>query len=135
MAATPFLTFYLAGLVFSADTLIIIKIFLLTLLYCVAYTIGKKMFDEHLMSLLPLSVYMATKFWFYVTWIMYIADTVSLITNVAFFLSSGLLWFCFLKSWRGDPGIIRPTKEQRFRVIYFILIILVSNNDHFFFFS
>lgn len=116
MAATPFLTFYLAGLVFSADTLILIKLFLLTCLYCVAYTIGKTMFDDHLMSLLPLSVYMASKFWFYVTWIMYIAETVSLITNMAFFASSGLLWFCFLKSWRGDPGIIQPTKEQRFRV-------------------
>lgn len=116
MVATPFLTFYLAGLIFSADTLFLIKLFLMTCLYCVAYMVGKTMFDEHLMALLPLSVYMATKLWFYVTWIMYIMDKVSFMTTVLFLASSGMLWVCFLKSWRGDPGIIRPTQEQRFRV-------------------
>lgn len=116
MVATPFLTFYLAGIIFNADTLYIIKLFLLTCVYIVAHTIGKTMFDEHLMSLLPLSVYMATKVWFYVTWLFYIADSVSFLTTVVFFACSSLLWICFIKSWRGDPGIIRPTQEQRFRV-------------------
>lgn len=116
MVATPFLTFYLAGIIFNADTLYIIKLFLLTCVYIVAHTIGKTMFDEHLMSLLPLSVYMATKVWFYVTWLFYIADTVSYLTTLVFIACSSLLWLCFVKSWRGDPGIIRPTQEQRFRV-------------------
>lgn len=123
MVATPFLTFYLAGLIFSADTLFLIKLFLMTCLYCVAYMVGKTMFDEHLMALLPLSVYMATKLWFYVTWMMYIMDRVSFMTTVLFLASSGMLWVCFLKSWRGDPGIIRPTQEQRFRVSNLILLI------------
>ncbi|XP_037025556.1 palmitoyltransferase Hip14 isoform X2 [Bradysia coprophila] len=117
MVATPFLTFYLAGIIFNADTLYIIKLFLLTCVYIVAHTIGRTMFDEHLMSLLPLSVYMATKVWFYVTWLFYIADTVSFMTSVMFVACSGLLWLCFLKSWRGDPGVIRPTQEQRLRTI------------------
>lgn len=116
MVATPFLTFYLAGLICSADTLLIIKMFLMTCLYAVAYTIGKTMFDDHLMSLLPLSVYLATKLWFYVTWFVYISGAVSFLTTVLFLASSSLLWLCFLKSWRGDPGVIRPTQEQRFRV-------------------
>lgn len=123
MAATPFLTFYIAGLIFDSDSLYVVKMLLLACLYCVAYLLGKSMFDEHLMALLPLSVYMATKFWFYITWIMYFADTVSLLTNVLFFASSGLLWVCFLRSWRGDPGIIQPTKEQRFRVSVFLSIV------------
>lgn len=118
MAATPFLTFYVAGLIFSADTLFIIKLFLLACLYGVAHTIGKTMFDDHLMTLLPLSVYMATKLWFYVTWLGYIAPTVSTLTTILFLLSSGTLWYCFLKAWRGDPGVIKPTQEQRFRVSF-----------------
>lgn len=116
MIATPFLTFYIAGLIFSADTLYIIKFFLLGCLYGAAHSIGKSMFDDHLMSLLPLSVYMATKLWFYVTWLGYIAPTVSSLTNILFLLSSCTLWYCFLKAWRGDPGVIKPTQEQRFRV-------------------
>lgn len=116
MIATPFLTFYIAGLIFSSELLILIKFVLLGCLYATAHTIGKTMFDDYLMSLLPLSVYMATKLWFYVTWIGYIAATVSAITTIVFLASSGLLWYCFLKAWRGDPGIIRPTQEQRFRV-------------------
>lgn len=119
MVATPFLVFYLAGLIFSADTIILIKFFLSTCLYCVAYSIGKTMFDEYLMGLLPLSVYMATKLWFYVTWLVYVYDTVSFLTTILFLLSSLLLWICFYKSWRGDPGIIQPTKEERFLVTFF----------------
>lgn len=120
MVATPFLVFYLAGLIFCADTIILIKLFLSTILYSVAYTIGKTMFDEYLMGLLPLSVYMATKLWFYVTWLVYVYDTVSFMTTVLFLLSSLLLWVCFYKSWRGDPGIIQPTKEERFLVTFSI---------------
>lgn len=116
MIATPFLTFYLAGLICSADTLIIIKLFLMTCLYGIAHTIGKTMFDDYLMALLPLSVYLATKLWFYVTWLVYIVNSVSFLSTVLFLASSSLLWLCFLKSWRGDPGIIQPTQEQRFRV-------------------
>lgn len=119
MVATPFLTFYIAGLIFSADTLYIIKFFLLGCLYGAAHSIGKSMFDDHLMSLLPLSVYMATKLWFYVTWLGYIAPTVSTFTTLLFLLSSCTLWYCFLKAWRGDPGVIKPTQEQRFRVRVF----------------
>lgn len=116
MIATPFLTFYIAGLIFNADIQYIIKFFLLGCLYASAHTIGKTMFDDHLMTLLPLSVYMATKLWFYVTWLIYIAPHVSTITTILFLLSSLTLWYCFLKAWRGDPGVIQPTQDQRFRV-------------------
>ncbi|XP_062560303.1 palmitoyltransferase Hip14 isoform X1 [Armigeres subalbatus] len=117
MIATPFLVFYLAGLIFCADTLIIIKVFLLGCLYALSHTIGQTLFDETLMALLPLSVYMATKAWFYVTWLTYIAPTVSFLASVSFLTCSAGLWLCFLKSWRGDPGVIQPTQEQRFRTI------------------
>lgn len=129
MTATPFLVFYIAGLIFSADTLILIKFVLIGCLYGIAHTIGKTMFDDHLMALLPLSIYMATKLWFYVTWIAYIADTVSAGTTMLFLASSGVLWYNFLKSWRGDPGIIWPTQEQRLRVSDISRYILIHRCD------
>lgn len=122
MTATPFLIFYIAGLIFSADTLVLIKFVLLGCLYAIAHTIGKTMFDEHLMSLLPLSIYLATKLWFYVTWFAYFADTVSAMTTLVFLASSGLLWYNFWKSWRGDPGVIQPTQDQRLRVGVILLM-------------
>uniref|UniRef100_A0A336K7Y1 Palmitoyltransferase n=1 Tax=Culicoides sonorensis TaxID=179676 RepID=A0A336K7Y1_CULSO len=117
MIATPFLVYYLIGLLFSANTLFIIKFFLGGCLYAIVWTVGKKLFDETLMALLPLSIYMGTKVWFYVTWLTYIAPQVSTVTTMGFLICSGFLWVCFWKSWRGDPGIIQPTKEQRFRTI------------------
>lgn len=116
MVACPFTAFYLAGVVFTLNTLYIIKFFLLGCLYAIFYTMGKTLFDEHLMALLPLSVYLATKAWFYITWFVYIVDAVSFGTTITFFFCSLGLWVCFLKSWKGDPGIIQPTKEQRFKV-------------------
>ncbi|XP_055383554.1 palmitoyltransferase Hip14 isoform X2 [Condylostylus longicornis] len=117
MAASPFLAFYLAGLLLTANLLFIIKFFLLGCLYAVFHTIGRALFDEHLMALLPLSVYLATKIWFYVTWMVYIVDAVTSMETISFLFCSGGLWICFLKSWKGDPGVIKPTQEQRFRTI------------------
>lgn len=116
MIATPFLVYYLVGLLLSADILFIIKVFLLTCIYAICYTIGKQLFDDTLMSLLPLRIYMSTKLWFYVTWMTYFAPIVSVTTTFLFLGCSALLWLCFWQSWRGDPGIIRPTQEQRLRV-------------------
>lgn len=116
MVSLPFLTIYIAGLIFDSDLLYLIKFFMLGCLYGAAHTIGKAMFDDHLMTLLPLSVYLGTKLWFYVTWLAYITPNVSAVTTILFLASSGLLWYCFLSAWRGDPGIIRPTQEQRFKV-------------------
>lgn len=116
MTGTPFLVFYLAGLIFNIDALFPVKLGLLAGLYGFAHIIGRLLFDDQLLTLLPMSIYMATKLWFYVTWFTYIAPTVSLIASFLFLASSSLLWYCFLKSTQ-DPGVIKPTKEQRFRTI------------------
>lgn len=117
MIATPFVVFYLAGLLFAADTLYIIKIFLFGCLYAVAHTVRRLFFNDHLMSLLPLSVYMTTKIWFYITWMVYIAPVVSSITTIVFLTCSATLWYFFLKSWRSDPGVIKSTQDVRIKTI------------------
>lgn len=115
MIATPFLVFYLVGLIFSLNILFLIKLFLLLCLYAISYTLGQILFDEHLLTLLPLSVYGATKLWFYVTWFTYIAPTVSIYVTFIFTLCSGCLWYTFLKSWRGDPGVDISKISSQFR--------------------
>lgn len=117
MAGTPFLVFYLSGLLFSADLMYIIKIFLFVCLFQFVHMMGKAMFDDNLKAMIPLSVYLATKFWFYITWFAYIAPAVSFTVSILFMICSAFLWYCFLKLWRGDPGVIKPTREQCLRTI------------------
>lgn len=78
--------------------------------------LGQVFYDDRLMALLPLSIYISTKAWFYVTWFIYIAPVVSIVTTVIFVASSCLLWYNFLKSWLGDAGIVPRNKKLQFRV-------------------
>lgn len=116
MVGTPFIAFYVAGLILGANLLILIKMFLLVCLYIVLHFAGQLFYDDRLMALLPLSIYLATKIWMYVTWIFYIMPHTPLLNSIIFLSSSGVLWYCFLKSWLGDPGIISATQDLRFRV-------------------
>lgn len=61
MAALPFLFFYLTGLILSLSTFFFIKLFLVGCLYAIASAIGRWIFDDQLLTLLPLSIYLATK--------------------------------------------------------------------------
>lgn len=116
MVGTPFLAFYCAGAILGTNMIVLIKVFFLLCLYIVLHYAGQLMYDDRLMSLLPLSIYLSTKIWMYLTWIIYIMPYTSFFTTVVFLSSSLLLWYCFFKSWKGDPGIISTTQELRFKV-------------------
>lgn len=61
MVSLPFMFFYATGQIISISTYFVIKIFLVGCLYAISSTIGRWMFDEQLLTLLPLSIYLATK--------------------------------------------------------------------------
>lgn len=117
MVGTPFMAFYCAGAILGTNLIILIKIFLLLCLYIVLHYAGQILYDDRLMSLLPLSIYLSTKIWMYITWLIYIVPYTNFLTSFIFLTSSALLWYCFIKSWRGDPGVITATQELRFRVM------------------
>ena len=60
----------------------------------------------------------------YVTWFLWIFPVVGLMTTVLFVSCSLGLWYCFLKSWLGDPGIISASNEEKFRVSENLIFIL-----------
>ncbi|CAG9765425.1 unnamed protein product [Ceutorhynchus assimilis] len=117
MVGTPFMAFYIAGAIMGTNLLVIIKVFLLVCLYIVIHYLGQVFYDDRLMALLPLSIYLSTKMWFYVTWLIYMAPMVSFATSVVFLSSSALLWYNFLKSWLGDAGVVLTNKKLQFRTI------------------
>lgn len=52
----------------------------------------------------------------YIVWILYIAPEIPALGTITFILMSVLLWYNFLKAWRGDPGVIKMTTEERHQV-------------------
>ncbi|KAL1116290.1 hypothetical protein AAG570_005785, partial [Ranatra chinensis] len=117
MVSTPFLLFYLIGMTLQSTIPYLAKVGVLIAAYIVLHCAMKYVFDERLMNVLPMSVYFATKFWFYMTWFLWLSVAVSALTSLLFILSSLVLWHFFYKSWRGDPGVVATTQDQKFRTI------------------
>ncbi|XP_049956340.1 palmitoyltransferase Hip14 [Schistocerca serialis cubense] len=117
MVSTPFLVFYLIGIILQSDQNYLVKLGLLLACYIILHFGGQVIFDDRLMNLLPMSIYLATKFWMYVTWFVWIAPIVEVWITVLFVGSSLFLWYNFLRAWRGDPGVLSSTQEEKYRTI------------------
>lgn len=61
MLATPFLGFYIVGLVLQSHLDYLVKLGLIVLFYIVVHFAGRLIFDERLINVLPMAVYLATK--------------------------------------------------------------------------
>nr|XP_045618619.1 palmitoyltransferase Hip14-like [Procambarus clarkii] len=117
MMGTPFLVFYVIGLILKLNLYYVLKLGLFTALYIVVYGISRILFDERLMTVMPMAVYLATKFWCYVTWVLYIHVYSGLKATGFFLVSSLLLWYNFMRAWRGDPGVITADQAQKYQTI------------------
>lgn len=117
MAATPFLLFYMTGMILGSSLQLLIKLFVLLCLYIGGNYLSNILYDDRLMHIMPLSIYLATKAWMYVTWLIYYMPVCSLLTNAAFLACSGVLWWSFLKSWKGDAGVVAAGQDVRFKTI------------------
>lgn len=58
--------------------------------------------------------------WIYVTWIFWLGIHAAWYLWLLFVGGSVPLWICFLQSWRGDPGIITATHEDKLNVLLVI---------------
>ena len=117
MSSMPFIVFGYCGVVFASEHDYLVKAGLLFLIYLYCNFVGNIFFDERSLILMPISIYFGTKFWFYYTWLFYFVPVVSPLTTMLFLSASLLLWYNFLKTWRGDPGVIVTTTEERYRAI------------------
>lgn len=61
MLATPFFGFYIIGLVMQSNQDYLVKLGLILLFYIVIHFAGKVFFDDRLINVLPMSLYLATK--------------------------------------------------------------------------
>lgn len=54
--------------------------------------------------------------WIYVTWIFWLGIHAAWYLWLMLVGGSVPLWICFLQSWRGDPGVITATHEDKLNV-------------------
>uniref|UniRef100_A0A673L0E6 Palmitoyltransferase n=1 Tax=Sinocyclocheilus rhinocerous TaxID=307959 RepID=A0A673L0E6_9TELE len=111
MLGTPFLVIWLVG--FIADLDIdswLIKGVMYAAMWLVVQFLSKSFFDHSMHSALPLGIYLATKFWMYITWFYWF-------WNDILFSCSITLFYNFGKSWKSDPGIIKASEEQKKKTI------------------
>uniref|UniRef100_A0A671KA29 Palmitoyltransferase n=1 Tax=Sinocyclocheilus anshuiensis TaxID=1608454 RepID=A0A671KA29_9TELE len=105
MLGTPFLVIWLMG--FIADLDIdswLIKGGMYAAVWLVVQFLSKSFFDHSMHSALPLGIYLATKFWMYITWFYWFwNDILSVAPSCA--------------SWKSDPGIIKASEEQKKKTI------------------
>ncbi|CAB1346233.1 unnamed protein product [Coregonus sp. 'balchen'] len=145
MLGTPFLVIWLVGFIADLD---IDSWLLKGLMYCGMWVtvqfLSKSFFDHSMHSALPLGIYLATKFWMYVTWFYWFWNDIlhnkSLLVSLAFShckrdtsvsccaVQRGFrsqrnmerqlvgLFYNFGKSWKSDPGIIKASEEQKKKV-------------------
>ena len=117
MVSMPFILFWSVGMIFQYQVDYLIKLGLFVLVYLYANLMSEFVFDDRLFNILPLSIYFSTKFYFYLTWLYFVLPHVNSMTTMLFLFLSSVLWYNFMKAWKGDPGLIKQTEDQRYRAI------------------
>ena len=113
----PFILFWAVGMIFQVQLDYLVKLGIFVLVYIYTNLMSEFVFDERLFNIMPLSIYFANKFYFYITWLYFVTPYVHSMTTVFFLTMSMLLWYNFMKAWKGDPGLIKQTEDQRYRAI------------------
>lgn len=138
MMASPFVAYYALGMIFECDLMLWMKGLLLIIFVLVSSTFSKYFFDDRMYNLLPMALYLATKFWLFVTFVTYFLpckcifkkrrytsfyiccfSVLSSIPIFGFVATSSLLFYSFYKTWKNDPGVVKQDQDQRFRVSIF----------------
>ncbi|KAG8513937.1 Palmitoyltransferase ZDHHC17, partial [Galemys pyrenaicus] len=135
MLGTPFLVIWLVGFIanLNIDSWLI-KGLMYGGVWATVQFLSKSFFDHSMHSALPLGIYLATKFWMYVTWFFWFWNDILcnnnqkqsflfthahlnfLFIHLPFLANSVALFYNFGKSWKSDPGIIKATEEQKKKI-------------------
>ncbi|CAL8079710.1 unnamed protein product [Orchesella dallaii] len=116
--ALPFIVMFVLGSIFSANISFLLKAILLLCLYIVY---AKYVCDERVISIDPVYIYLATKFWMYIVWFIYIMSSVPILDTIIFVSWSLVLWYNFLRAWKVDPGVIIVSEDERCEMIMNLL--------------
>ncbi|KAJ8249650.1 hypothetical protein COCON_G00228660 [Conger conger] len=99
MLGTPFLVIWLVGFIADLDVSSwLIKALMYLAVWATVQFLSKSFFDHSMHSALPLGIYLATKFWMYVTWFFWFWNDILSVTEPCVSLSSCELALCEQRS-------------------------------------
>lgn len=114
LSSVPFLVYFTLGAVLNSELTYFWKSIIWSVMVLVTCKISH---HDDVCHFWPISIYLATKFWLYVTivfWLIFYMPSWLLITCLGF---STLLVYSFYKTWKSNPGIILSNREEKFRTI------------------
>ena len=117
MMGMPFIIFYFIGFIIQMQAAVALKIGALGVLYIMTWGVAKLTFDTRYFDLVPMGVYLGTKFWCYVTWLAYVAPEVPLFNTAIFLVTSFPLCYFFVKASYSDPGVLNTDTNQKMKTI------------------
>ncbi|CAG2170646.1 unnamed protein product [Oppiella nova] len=117
MNGSPLVGFLLFGQLFDSELVIALKIVFFSLLCLVMWALVRFMFDDRMYNIMPISIYLSTKFWLYVTFITYFYKYFGFINLFGFVATSTLLFYSFYRTCSCDPGVVAKDHDQRYRTI------------------
>jgi palmitoyltransferase len=113
MLGSPFLVICLVGFMAYLNTdSWLIKGLMYGDIWAILQCLSKSFFGHSMHSAFaPWNIYLATKFWMYVTWFFCFGNDLNfLFIHLPFLTNSVALFYNFGKSWKSDPGIIKATE-------------------------
>lgn len=107
--------FYAIGSILDSHMIYAAKLCCLLIGYIIMYKLNRTY--KSVSKTLPVSIYFATKFWMYITWVFWLLPIVSFWCSIGFFVTTSLLWYNFMFSWKGNPGYVPNTKIDQYAAI------------------
>ena len=117
MSVMPAISLLLIGLILQSDHRYLTKGLFFFLLYVFMNSLGKAFFDDRLMKILPLGVYIGTKIVFYCVWFAFTMEFAGQTVTLWYVFLSLFMWYFFFKTWLNDPGTIKSSKEEKYRTL------------------
>ncbi|XP_033751574.1 palmitoyltransferase ZDHHC17-like [Pecten maximus] len=118
MLVFPFIALWAIGAIPEMEADWYVKLALAAVGIVIWKVVAHFFFDDKMMVVMPISIYLATKLWMYYTWFAYLVPYIqSTEKNILFTLNTLLLTYNFWKAWRTDPGYIETDRTDKVKVI------------------
>ncbi|XP_070200273.1 palmitoyltransferase ZDHHC17-like isoform X2 [Littorina saxatilis] len=110
----PFLALFAIGWIPEMEASYTVKLLLVAPSIFIWRVTASFFFDENMSHIMPVAIYLATKFWMYFTWFFYVMPYIDSQTkNILFTVNTLLLTYNFYKAWRTDPGFLKSNREDK----------------------
>lgn len=115
---SPIFAIFLIGFLLDSPMAWWFKLVWFVVLYGLMIVLKRNFFKFETEEKLPVSLYVSTKVWMYVTWFSFYYPYVNSLTiHLLFYLTSIGLFYNFWKVYKTDPGYVKKSTEDKIQTI------------------